>query len=120
MVPKYAKLGFLSILAALVILCPIASQAQDDMGKNHSVTGCLQKGVEGGGFYIVSDDTMWELGGKISAKHVGHKVTVTGHVEHKAKVKEAKFEDSEKKEAEGKSVTDFEVTGLKMVSESCQ
>jgi hypothetical protein len=120
MVPKYAKLGFLSILAAFVILCPIASQAQDSMSKTHSVIGCLQKGVEGGGFYIVDENTMWELSGKVDAKHLGHKVTASGHVEHKAKMKEAKFEDSEKKEAEGKPVADFEVTSLKMLSDSCQ
>jgi hypothetical protein len=98
----------------------MTSQAQDDMSKTHSVTGCLEKGVEGGGFYIASEGMMWELSGKVDAKHVGHKVTVDGHVLHKAKVKEAKMDDSEKKEAGDKKYADFQVTSLKMVSDSCQ
>lgn len=121
MSPKYAKLCFLSIFVLSLLLVPIASQAQDDMSKAHSVTGCLQKGTEPGGFYIVGESgTMWELSGKIDAKHTGHKVTVNGHVLHKAKVKEAKFDDAEKKEAAGKTYADFQVTSLKMVSDSCQ
>jgi hypothetical protein len=63
---------------------------------------------------------MWELSGNIDAKHVGHTVTVTGHVIRKAKVKEAKFTESEKQEANGKPYRDFEVTGLKMVSDACK
>jgi hypothetical protein len=120
MFPKQVKLCFLSIAVSFVILCPLGSQAQDNMGKTHSVTGCLHKGVEEGGFFIVGEKAMWELSGKIDAKHVGHKVTVTGHVEHKAKLKEAKLEDSEKQEAGGKPYSDFKVTSLKMVSDSCQ
>jgi len=117
---KNAKLCFLSMFVLSLLLIPVASQAQDDVSKTRSVTGCLQKGVEEGGFYIVGDSTMWELSGKVDAKHVGHKVTVNGHVVHKAKVKEAKFDESEKKEAGGKPYADFQVTSLKMVSDSCQ
>jgi hypothetical protein len=120
MSPKYAKLGFLSIFVLSLLLAPVASQAQDDMSKTHSVTGCLQKGVEDGGFYIVGESgTMWELSGKVEPKHLGHKVTVNGRVLHKAKVKEAKFDDSEKQEAGGKPFADFQVTSLKMISASC-
>jgi hypothetical protein len=118
---KHAKLFFLSIFTLSLLLMPVTSQAQDDMGKTHSVTGCLQKGAEPGGFYIVGDGgMMWELSGKVDAKHVGHKVTVDGHVLHKAKVKEAKLDDSEKKEAGDKKYSDFQVTSLKMLSDSCQ
>jgi len=118
---KCAKLCFLLIFVLTLLLVPTAVQAQDDMSKTHSVTGCLQKGVEEGGFYIVGESgTMWELSGKVEPKHLGHKVTVTGHVLHKAKVKETKFDDSEKREAGGKSYADFQVSSLKMISDSCQ
>ena len=115
---------YLSVFPVLLlILCPLAVQAQDNMSmsKTNSVTGCLQKGVEPGGFTISGEDgTVWELSGKIDATHVGHKVTVKGHALHHSQVEEAKFADNEKKEANGKSVADFQVTSLKMVSDSCK
>jgi hypothetical protein len=102
-------------------LCPVAVQAQGNMSKTHSVTGCLQKGIEPGGFFIAGEDgTMWELSGKVDATHVGHKVAVDGHVLHRSKTEEAKFADSEKQEAKGKPYADFQVTSLKMVSDTCQ
>ena len=102
-------------------LCPVAVQAQGEISKTNSVTGCLQKGVEPGGFFIVGEDgAMWELSGKVDAAHVGHKVTVNGHVLHRSAAEEAKFADYEKQEAKGKPYADFQVTSLKMVSDSCQ
>jgi len=98
-----------------------AVQAQENMSQPHSVTGCLQKGVEAGGFFILGEDgTMWELSGKVDATHVGHKVTVNGHVLHRSAADEAKFADHEKQEAQGKPYADFQVTSLKMISDSCQ
>jgi hypothetical protein len=121
MSPNHAKLILLSIFTLSLLLVPPTSQAQDDMSKTRTITGCLQKGAEPGGFYIVGDGgMMWELSGKVEAKHVGHKVTVDGHVLHKAKVKEEKMDDSEKKEAGDKKYVDFQVTSLKMISDSCQ
>ena len=119
----FPKLARLSLIAAAV-LCLIAIPATVSAGgssKARSVTGCLHKGVEAGGFYILGDDgNMWELSGKVDGKHAGHRVTVTGHVVHKAQVKEAKFDESEKQEAGGKPYADFQVASLKMVSESCK
>ena len=104
-----------------LIFCPGAVQAQDSTGNTNSVTGCLQKGIEPGGFFIAGEDgTVWELSGKVEAAHVGHKVTVKGHVLHRSKAEEAKFADYEKQEAKGKPYADFQVTSLKMVSDSCQ
>jgi hypothetical protein len=104
-----------------LILCPLAVQAQESMSKTNEVTGCLQKGVEPGGFFISGETgTIWELSGKVDATHVGHKVTVKGHVLHRSKAEEAKFADYEKQEAQGKPYADFQVTSLKMVSDSCQ
>lgn len=116
-----AKASLWLIPLLLLILCPLAVQAQDSMSKTNSVTGCLQKGVEAGGFFIAGEDgKFWELSGKVDAAHVGHKVTVKGHVLHRSEAEEAKYADNEKQEAGGKPVADFQVTSLKMVSDSCK
>jgi hypothetical protein len=116
-----AKFSLCLILLLVFVLCPLAVQAQDNTSKTNSVTGCLQKGIEPGGFTIVGEDgAFWELSGKVDAAHVGHKVTVKGHVLHRSQIEEAKFADNEKKESNGKPVADFKVTSLKMVSESCK
>ncbi|MGO9085566.1 MAG: hypothetical protein ACLQBK_10090 [Candidatus Sulfotelmatobacter sp.] len=117
----YARFSLCLILLSFLGLCPAAVQAQENMSQPHSVTGCLQKGVEPGGFFLLGEDgTMWELSGKVDATHVGHKITVTGHVLHRSAADEAKFSDHEKQESKGKPYADFQVTGLKMVSDSCQ
>jgi len=87
-----------------------------------SVTGCLQKGKEPGGFFINAEDgKTWELFGRTVKldKHVGHKVTLTGYEVHKSKATEAKMAKYEKPEAAGKEYADMNVTGLKMLSETC-
>lgn len=122
------SLCFISLL--FVGLTCLAAQAQDTpppaAKTAHSsmhVTGCLQKGDEPGGLTVTGEDgKLWELHSHTVklADHAGHKVTLTGHVEHKSKLQETKMEKSEKKEADGKEYSDFEVTGLKMVSDSCQ
>lgn len=118
---SYARFSLWLIAPLFLILWPRTAQAQGDTSKTHPVTGCLQKGIEAGGFYIDSEDgTMWELSGKVDAAHVGHKVTVNGHVLHRSAAEEAKFADYEKQEAKGKPYADFAVTSLKMVSDSCQ
>jgi len=112
---------FCSIFLLCFGLCPLALQAQDSSTKTTSVTGCLKKGVEPGGFYIVGEDArFWELAGKMDSAHVGHTVTVTGHVLNRTPAEEAKYADNEKQEANGKTVADFQVSSLKMVSDSCK
>ena len=116
-----AKISLWLIPLFLLALCSLVVQAQDSMSQSNSVTGCLQKGVEAGGFMLAGDDgKMWELSGKIDATHVGHKITVTGHVLNRTKIEEAKFADNESQEANGKSVADFKVTSLKMIGDSCK
>lgn len=118
---SHARFSLLLIPLLFLTLCPLALQAQDSVNKTTSVTGCLQKGVEPGGFYIVgADSNFWELAGKVDSAHVGHTVTVKGHVLHRTAAEEAKYADSEKQEANGKKVADFQVTSLKMVSDSCK
>lgn len=118
---SHVKFFFWLIPVLLFCLCPFAVRAQDSASKTTSVTGCLAKGVESGGYYIAgADGKFWELSGKVDATHVGHEVTVQGHVLHRAPAEEAKYADNEKQEANGKPVADFEVSTLKMISDSCQ
>jgi hypothetical protein len=86
-----------------------------------AVTGCVQKGVEANGFYIVENNKMWELSSRTVdlAKHVGHQVTVTGDAVQKTKAAETRAEKSEKAEASGKDYADLNVKSLKMISETC-
>jgi Protein of unknown function (DUF5818) len=114
-------------------MCPLwrsqnASAQTDQSGMEHgaaaavSVTGCLQKGAEAGGFFITGEDGKdWELVGS-SAKlsgHVGHKVTVTGHEIHRSKAEEEKMASYEKTESGGKEYSDLHVSSVKMISENC-
>jgi len=94
-----------------------ATQEKTTNGKAVSVTGCLQKGDEAGEYSITSEDgKRYGLRSKTVglAKHVGHKVTVTG-----TQVRE-KSEEKEKKEAGGGEYADLRVTSLKMISEGCK
>jgi hypothetical protein len=118
---SYARFSLWLIPLLFLTLSPPTTQAQASTSKTHSVTGCLQKGVEPGGFYIDAEGgRMWELSGKVDAVHIGHKVIVNGHVLHRTATEEAKFSDYEKQESKGKPYADFQVTSLKMVSDSCQ
>ncbi len=90
--------------------------------KSFSVTGCLQKGTEAGGYFIAAEDAkVWELSSKTVklVEHVGHKVTLTGYQVHRSKATEEKMAKSEKPEAAGKEYADMNVTSLKMISETC-
>ncbi len=87
-----------------------------------SMSGCLQKGVEPGGFYVVGEgDKMWELSSRTVklAEHVGQQVTVTGTSFMKSKTAEAKSADNEKAEASGKTYADLNVKSLTVVSQTC-
>jgi hypothetical protein len=109
-------------LISLLLLClfPLAL-SEKGMSETRSVTGCLQKGVEPNGLTLVGEDgAMWELSGQVDVAHVGHKVTVSGHVLRRSKAKETSFAANEKQESGGKQYTDFQVTSLKMISDSCK
>jgi hypothetical protein len=94
-----------------------ATQEKADNGKAVTVTGCLQKGDEAGEYSITSEDgKRYGLRSKTVAlaKHVGHKVTITG-----TQVRE-ESEEKEKKESGGGEYADLRVTNLKMISEGCK
>src|SRR5712675_1898304 len=93
------------------------NQTKTKSGKAVTVTGCLQKGDEAGEYSITSEDGKRHgLRSKTVglAKHVGHKVAVTG-----TQVREEN-EEKEKKEAGGGEYADLRVTTLKMISEGCK
>lgn len=112
-----------SFVFAGLCLSTFSSAQQMGDAKAQSVTGCLQKGDEAGGFVLAGEDgKVWELHGKKVplANHVGHTVTVTGSPASRSKAEEEKIEADEKKEAAGKEHGDLRVETLKMVSDSCK
>jgi hypothetical protein len=132
----YAKSFF--GLAAIAFLCSCSlllhgqnsmQNDQSSMGKNAmsthqmiTVTGCLKKGNEEGGYYIAGKDgTMWELSSKTVnlSEHVDHTVSVSGHEMPRSQAEEAKTMESEKSESGGNKYADLKVASLKMVSTSC-
>ncbi len=102
-----------------------APQMGDDKASQGSqtITGCLEKGTEAEGFFIISEGKKhWELypdSGVSLAEHVGHTVTVTGTVAHRTPEQEAKTQSSEKKETGNKKHADLQVSSVKHVSDTC-
>jgi hypothetical protein len=132
MMQKLVRLSGLVVPIVYLSLCPASLYAvpqmgdmkadQGSAGSSQSVTGCLQKGDEAGGFTIAGEDgKVWELHSKKVqlASHVGHTVTVTGSAGNRSTAEEQKTEDSEKKEAGEKEHGDLQVGSLKMVSDTC-
>ena len=87
-----------------------------------SVTGCLTKGDEKGEVWLeMKDGTVYGLeSAHINLQaHLGHKVTLQGHV-----LPEGKEEAGEEAREQGKTgkheTADFRVTSLKMISGTCK
>jgi hypothetical protein len=129
MMHKHKRMSLWMVPVLFVGLCPAllfgAPQMGDEKaaGSKQSVTGCLQKGDEAGGFTITDKDgKVWELHGKQVklGDHAGHTVTVSGMTTNMSKAEEEKIEANEKKEAGGMEHGDLQVSSLKMVSESCK
>jgi hypothetical protein len=122
MISKLAGLVLLLSLCS-VMLCAAPAMADEKAATPQTVTGCLQKGTETGGFFLVStEDKHWEVypNPDVSlADHVGHTVTLTGTVAHRSKAQEEKSQPNEQKEIRGKKHADLQVSSLKMVSTTC-
>ncbi len=89
------------------------------------VTGCLQKGLEPGGFFLIAANKQhWELYQDSNvplADHVGQTVAVTGIFNPtRSAAQEEKSQPYEKKETGEKKHGDFQVYSLKVVSETCR
>ncbi len=75
------------VMAAIVFTCALGfglhAQAQQSAPKEHSMTGCLQKGADGDTFRLTdlekgpSTVEIAESTANLNP-HVGHKVTITG------------------------------------------
>ena len=119
------ELGWMLLLLGLTttFLYAAPQMANDKDAAAQAVTGCLQKGTEPVGFFLIStEDKHWELypnSGVSLANHVGHTVTVTGTVAHRSKAQEEKSQPHEKKEIGEKQHADLQVSSVKMVSDSC-
>ena len=99
------------------------AKSSDSSMKTKSITGCVNKGQEAGGYFLKDDNgKTWELTDSDDkvADHVGHKVTLTGMSTKETKSEEAKIASAEKAEASGKHSGDFRVSSVKMISDSCQ
>jgi hypothetical protein len=122
MAQKFAWLAlFVSLTSVLLYGAP--QMADEKASATQTVTGCLQKGDEAGGFFLIStDDKHWELysTAEVSlADHVGHTITVTGALAHRSKAQEDKSQPHEQKEIGGKQHADLQVSSIKMVSATC-
>lgn len=112
---------FVGLSTALLYGAP--QMASDKAAATQTITGCLQKGNEAGGFFLISTENKhWELypeSGVSLADHVGHTVTVTGTVAHRTSAQEEKSQPTEKKEMGKKEHADLNVSSVKHVSETC-
>ncbi len=114
---------FVGMSAVLLYGAPQMANDKASPGSEQTVTGCLQKGDEPVGFFIIgADNKHWELysGREVSfAEHVGHTVTVTGSLANRSAKQEQQSQPHEKKEIGLRKHSDLQVASLKMVSETC-
>src|ERR1700690_940219 len=119
------KLVWIVLVVGLstALLYGAPQMANDKDSGTQTVTGCVQKGAEPAGFFVIStEDKHWELypnSGVSLAEHVGHTVTVTGTVAHRSKTQEEKSQPNEKKEIGERQHADLQVSGVKMISATC-
>ncbi|HWC20102.1 MAG TPA: hypothetical protein VG498_24020 [Terriglobales bacterium] len=114
-------------IAAVVALTSVAiaqsKKSQGAKGASKTVTGCLQKGDEPDE-YSITDAHGKTYGLRSSSvklgDHLGHKVTVTGHLRPESEENEANERKERNEQNEKKEAGDIRVTTLKMVSTSCQ
>src|SRR5262249_34885913 len=109
-------LGALALIVVFGLAIYVFSQTN---GETKSVTGCLQKGDEANEYSIT--DASGKMYGLRSSKvkladHLGHKVTITGHLKRESD----EDEEREEKGSKQKEAGDIQVTKLTMASASCQ
>ena len=122
MVQKSGWIVVLVILSA-ALLYAAPQMSGDKSSGQKTVTGCLEKGQESQGFFLVTKaGEHWELypsSGVSLADHVGHTVTVTGTVAHRTEAQEQKTRPTEKQEAGSRAHADLQVSSVKHVSDTC-
>ncbi len=127
MIVKIARALIALCLFAAIAGLATAQETKTTHKKTRTLTGCLQKSDEANEYNLTtSSGSTWEIkSDNVSlGDHVGHTVKVTGVVSH-AKAHGMKEDTkSEMKEhgmdKDAKEHGHMTVTGLSMVSESCQ
>lgn len=102
----------------------LSAQTPADKSATKSVTGCLQKGLEEQGLFVIAENGQhWELyqdNNLALTDQVGKKVTVTGTVARRSPQQEEKSQPYENKEITGTKHADLHVNSVKVISETCQ
>ncbi len=126
---KLSRIALWAVPLLLICLAPqfLAAQATPAPGPaaaGQTITGCLQKGLEPGGFFLYTGkDQHWELyeNAKVSlADHVGQTIAVTGNVPTRTAAQEEKSQSFEQKETGDRKHSDFQVTNVKVISPTCK
>jgi len=135
-------MNHLKIMSGLAVACAFAVSASAGATKGgmKTLTGCLQKGTEAGTYMLTNvsggpeaTNKEWELIGAPAAlkmdEHVGHKVSITGHVvgagaatkiEHKTTTKATDAKVETTKEVKTESMErHLEVKSMKHIAGTC-
>jgi hypothetical protein len=124
---KFSPWTLFILLFSLVAFSALASaQASDQKApaSAQTVTGCLQKGVEPtGGFFLVTAKSqhleLYDDGTVALGDHVGQQVSMTGTVPKRSAEQEKVSQPYEKQETGKMKHGDFQVSSLKVVSQTC-
>ncbi len=121
---KFATLSLWMVLIIVVGLTAASTYCAAQMPAEQTVTGCLQKGLEPAGFFLIAANNQhWELyqnGNVAFADHVGQTVAVTGVFNpNRTAAQEEKSQPYEKKETGERKHGDFQASSLKVISQTC-
>ena len=121
---RFTGLSLLMVLIIFVALTATSICAVAQTPPEQTVTGCLQKGLEPGGFFLIAANNQhWELyqNSRVPlADHVGQTVAVSGIFNpNRSVAQEEKSQPYEKQETGQRKHGDFEVSSVKVVSETC-
>ena len=120
---RNAKYALLLLLLTAMVSYAVAQTPAEKAPVNQTITGCLQRGLESGGFFVLTTDNKhWEIynaGNVPLADHVGQTVTLAGSFPTRTAAQEQVSQPYEKKESGARQHADFQVSGLTVVSETC-
>lgn len=120
---KAAQFALLLFLLAATAGYVAAQTAVQKTAGSQAITGCLQKGLEPGGFFLLTPDNKhWEIynaGNVPLADHVGQTVALTGGSPTRTAAQEQVSRPYEQQEAGTRQHADFQASSLSVVSASC-
>jgi hypothetical protein len=123
---KHLLLGLILVSLSTWTLAQNTTSDSKSKSATRTITGCLAKGDDAREYLLTTKDgSTWELKSSVASlgDHVGHRVSVTGVVEH-AKMHNLKEDTQEAAKDTGITKTNKEhghmkVTDVQMVSDSC-